>query len=344
MVDTRFHPSPGPIALGAALASLGGSRKLDGIEVGDIVITGADELQVAGRGQLAFAAQPRYRDALRESDAGIIIVHPSLSDAVPRGSVAIVDEQAHELFIELLQRLYPSTALEMTAGQFEADGTEPLLESNVRLAPNVVLGPGIEIGRNSVVGPNSTLGCGVTIGRDCSIGANVSIECAHIGNNVVIHPGARIGQAGFGWLGHGRTNRRIPQLGRVILQDGVEIGANTTIDRGALGDTVVGERTKIDNLVQIGHNCRIGRFCLIAGNAGLSGGTIVEDRVLIGGGAGTVGHLRIGSGAIIAGGAIVTKDVARGMQVAGFPAQDMKAWRREVAVLRRLNKGDSSER
>jgi UDP-3-O-[3-hydroxymyristoyl] glucosamine N-acyltransferase len=239
------------------------------------------------------------------------------------------------LFVDILELLYPRVATE--AGP-------PRLEPGVELGVNAVLGEGVEIGRNSVVGPNSTLGPGVTLGRNCIIGANVTIECAHLGNNVVVLAGARIGTPGFGWLDHGRGNRRIPQLGRVIVQDGVEVGANTTTDRGALGDTVIGEGTKIDNLVQIGHNCRIGRRCLIAGHCGLAGSTILEDSVLMGGGAASAGHLTIGRGAVLLGAAVATKDVPPGIVVAGFPAQDARLWRHEVAALRRLSRGDKSGR
>ena len=148
-----------------------------------------------------------------------------------------------------------------------------------------------------------------------------------------MHAGARIGTEGFGWLDHGRSNRKIPQLGRVIVQDRVEIGANSTIDRGALGDTVIGEGTKIDNLVQIGHNCRIGRNCLIAGMAGLAGSTILEDSVMIGGGAITTGHLTIGAGSIVLARAVVTKDVKRGrtrrgLSGAGRTCAGGARWRR----------------
>ena len=161
---------------------------------------------------------------------------------------------------------------------------------------------------------------------------------------MVLHAGARIGSEGFGWLDHGRSNRKIPQLGRVIVQDRVEIGANSTVDRGALGDTVIGEGTKIDNLVQIGHNCRIGRNCLLAGMAGLAGSTVLEDSVMIGAAAITTGHLTIGAGSIVLARAVVTKDVKRGGRVGGFPAQDVKDWRRETATLRLMSKGNKSGR
>ena len=223
------------------------------------------------------------------------------------------------------------------------DGYDPepgAADIDVTLGTNVVVGPGVEIGRGTVIGANTVIGAGVTIGRNCVIAANTTIDCAHIGNDVVLHSGVRIGTEGFGWLDFGHSNRKIPQLGRVIIQDRVEIGANSTVDRGALGDTVIGEGTKVDNLVQIGHNCRIGRYCLIAAMTGLSGSTIVGDGVLMGGGVGTSGHLSIGDGSVIHGRAAVTKDWPAGSKLAGAPAQDIRDFWRELATMRKLSKGE----
>jgi UDP-3-O-[3-hydroxymyristoyl] glucosamine N-acyltransferase len=217
-----------------------------------------------------------------------------------------------------------------------------LIESDVRIGANVVIGPNVEIGRGTVIGPNTVIGAGVCIGRNCTIASNCTIECAYLGNGVVLHPGVRIGAEGFGWLDQGRSNRKIPQLGRVILQDRVEIGANSTVDRGALGDTVIGEGTKIDNLVQIGHNCHIGRNCLIAATAALGGSTTVEDSVLMAGGAGSTGHETIGARSIVYARAVITKDVAPGSRVGGYPAQDQLQWKREQAAIRRLARGAES--
>ena len=263
---------------------------------------------------------------------------------VPAATVALLARDPHALFVELLDLLYPGNTRGTLTALLGPHDSLPITENDVRLGPGVVLGPGVEIGRGSVIGPNSVIGAGVTIGRHAVIGSNCSIECAYLGNDVVVHSGARIGSEGFGWLDLGRSNRKIPQLGRVIVQDRVEIGANSTIDRGALGDTVVGEGTKIDNLVQIGHNCRIGRNCLIAGTAALAGSTIVEDAVMFGGGAASSGHLTIGAGSVLAARTLVTKDLPAGSHVAGYPAEEMRTWRRGIATVRRMSKRTQSGR
>jgi len=341
MVDTRFHSFAGPIALGRLLSAVDFEQAS---AAADTLIEGADELHLAGPGHVALASHESYRGALRLTRATAVVVTEALAGDVPPGTLALHAKDPRALFVRILEQLYPANTRNKVADLLRVDDVAPVIEYDVQLATGVVLGPGVEIGRGSVIGPNSVIGAGVTIGRNVVIGSNCSIECSYLGNDVVIHSGARIGTEGFGWLGIGRTNRKIPQLGRVIVQDRVEIGANTTIDRGALGDTVVGEGTKIDNLVQIGHNCRIGRNCLIAGTAGLAGSTIVEDGVMFGGGAASSGHLTIGAGSVLAGRAVVTKDLPAGSQVAGYPAQDMRAWRREIVTLRRLSRRTESGR
>ncbi len=339
MVDTRFHRFSGPAALGVLLAGLGRDDLVATLADQSIEVTGATELDLAGAGDVVLAAHSSYEQPLRATKAGIAVVLPGLSEAVPAGTVALVSDKAHHLFADILEALYPASTAGVISGIREDLGA-PILERDVTIGSNVVVGSGVEIGRGTIIGANTVIGAGVTIGRNCIIAPNCTIDCAHLGNGVVLHSGVRIGTEGFGWLDFGISNRKIPQLGRVIVQDRVEIGANSTIDRGALGDTVIGEGTKIDNLVQIGHNCRIGRNCLIAAMSGLSGSTIVEDGVLMGGGVGTSGHLRIGAGSMVHGRAAVTKDWPAGSKLAGAPAQDIKDFWREIAVVRKLSKGD----
>lgn len=338
MVDTRFHRFAGPFPIGQILAALGHADLLTS-DRADLVITGVAELDLAGPGDLALAAHADYSEELRGTAAGAVLVTPALRDSVPATCLAIVLDKPHPLFADILDHLYPADTRAVIAG-LRDDLPVPMIERDVTIGANVVIGAGVEIGRGTVIGANSVIGAGVTIGRNCLIAANSTIDCAHIGNEVIIHAGVRIGTEGFGWLDHGRSNRKLPQLGRVLIQDRVEIGANSTIDRGALGDTMIGEGTKIDNLVQIGHNCRIGRNCLIAAMTGLAGSTIVEDSVLMGGGAGTSGHLTIGAGSVIHGRAAVTKDWPPGSKLAGAPAQDIRDFWREIATVRKLSKGD----
>ncbi|NGP17716.1 UDP-3-O-(3-hydroxymyristoyl)glucosamine N-acyltransferase [Devosia aurantiaca] len=339
MVDTRFHRFAGPIALGNLLAQVGQPDLVSQLANPDLVIKGVAELDLAGPNEIGLAAQPSYIEELRRSTAGVVVVSAALREAVPEASVAVVADKPHNLFADLLDFLYPDSTRNIIAGTREDLG-EKLIERDVTIGANVVIGAGVEIGRGTVIGANTVIGPGVTIGRNCTIAANCSIDCAHLGNEVVLHSGVRIGTEGFGWLDLGRGNRKIPQLGRVIVQDRVEIGANSTVDRGALGDTVIGDGTKIDNLVQIGHNCRIGRNCLIAAMSGLSGSTVLGDGVLVGGGVGTSGHMSIGSGSVVHGRAAVTKDWPAGSKLAGAPAQDIRDFWREIAVMRKLSKGE----
>ncbi|HEV7719594.1 MAG TPA: UDP-3-O-(3-hydroxymyristoyl)glucosamine N-acyltransferase [Arsenicitalea sp.] len=340
MVDTRFHPSTGPLPLRTLLASAGEAISIDDERARFLMISGAQELNLAGPSHIALAAHKDYLDGLRHTSAGAVIVLPALREAVPDSTIAIVSDRPHDVFATLLHELYPGDTRAVVAAGAVAPEIAPLIEENVTIGANVVLGSGVEIGRGTVIGPNTVIGAGVTIGRNCVIASNCSIDCAHLGNNVVLHAGVRIGTEGFGWLDFGRNNRKVPQLGRVIIQDSVEIGANSTVDRGALGDTMIGEGSKLDNLVQIGHNCRIGRHCLIAATSGLSGSTILGDGVLLGGGVGTSGHLSIGAGTTVYGRAAVTKDWPEGSKLAGAPAQDIRDFWKELAILRRLSKGD----
>lgn len=338
MVDLRFHAYAGPQTISDLLA-LAEHPSNDAAEDNGILIHGANEIGLAGKGDIVLLAKKSYAAELEGCAASVVVTSSALVDLVPDGILCIVAENPQALFTKILELLYPN-AIRHIALTSLWNNDAPTFEDDVAVGSGAVIGANVEIGSGSIIGPNSVIGAGVTIGRDTIVGANVSIECAHIGDHVIIHAGARIGTQGFGWLDHGKTNTKIPQLGRVIIQDHVEVGTNSTIDRGALGDTSIGEGTKIDNLVQIGHNCRIGRNCLIAASTGLSGSTIVGDSVLMGGGVGTSGHLSIGENSVIHGRAAVTKDWPAGSMLAGAPAQDIKGFWRELAVLRRLVKGD----
>ena len=210
------------------------------------------------------------------------------------------------------------------------------IEDGAVIEPGAIIGPEARIGRGSRIAAGAVIGYRVTIGRDCYVGPQASIMHTLVGNRVILHAGVRIGQDGFGFAMGREGHLKVPQVGRVIIQDDVEIGANSAVDRGALKDTIIGEGTKIDNLVQIGHNVVIGRHCVIVGQVGISGSTELGDFVVMGGQSGAIGHIKIGSGAQIAGGSHPKGDVPPGAVLAGTPARPFRQWAREVAAVQRL--------
>jgi len=273
----------------------------------------------------------RFGDTLAAARPSACFLPPDLADHVPPGCVALSTsnpQAAYALAAHRLHRPRPGGASPVAP--------DALLETGVVLAPGVVVGPGAQIGRNTRIGANSVIGPGVTIGRDCEIAANVTIGFALIGDRVRIFAGAVIGEPGFGATVGPKGLIDIPQLGRVILQDGVTIGANTTVDRGAYDDTVIGENTKIDNLVQIAHNVRVGRNCVMAGQAGIAGSVNIGDGAQFGGRAGVADHLTIGSGARVGAAAGVMKDIPPGETWGGTPARPIRQWLKETAWLARM--------
>jgi len=218
------------------------------------------------------------------------------------------------------------------------------LEDGVTVEPAAVVGPRAEIGSGTVIAATAVIGSEVRIGRDCSIGAGAFISNALLGDRVIIHPGCRIGRDGFGFVMGGEGHLKVPQVGRVIIQDDVEIGAGSTIDRGAIRDTVIGEGTKIDNLVQVGHNVSIGRHCVLVAQTGISGSSTLEDFVVLGARVGVNNNVTIGEGAQIAAISVVHGDVPPGARWGGTPAKPVKQWFREMMILERLARGkDSAE-
>ena len=340
MSEPVFFPKNPPLTL-RQIAEIAGAALPEGADP-DSTVSGVAPLESAGGNDLAYMDNPKYADALARTGARACLVSRRFAAKVPAATVALVIDQPYHAYAEILARLYPAAA--RPGSSFGASGVSPgsfvhptaRLEHGVVVDPGAVIGPGAEIGAGTVVGAGAAIGPQVRIGRDCSMAAGASIANALIGNRVIIHPGARIGQDGFGYA-MGRTgHRKVPQVGRVIIQDGVEIGANTTIDRGASRDTVIGEGTKIDNLVQIAHNVVIGRHCIIVAQVGISGSATLEDFVVLGGQVGVVGHVRIGIGAQIAGSSNVNSDVPPGARWGGTPAKPMRDWFREITTLKTL--------
>jgi UDP-3-O-[3-hydroxymyristoyl] glucosamine N-acyltransferase len=300
-------------------------------------------LDDATSGDVSFFDNRRYIAALGRTQAGAVFVSPDFKDRLPSGAAPLLSPDPYRAFAKSLELFFPDAQYTKVAGR-DAGAVSPCaqIEEDVVIEQGAIVGPEAQIGRGTRIAAGAVIGFRVAVGRDCFIGPNVNITHALIGNRVIIHAGACIGQDGFGFVMGPQGHYKVRQVGRVIIQDDVDIGANTTIDRGALRDTIIGEGTKIDNLVQIAHNVVIGRHCVIVAQTGISGSTVLEDYVAMGGQSGTVGHIRIGSGAQIGAQSGVSTDVPRGERWAGYPAKLASSWAREVALLKRLTRRKTS--
>lgn len=336
MADPRFFRRAGPFRIAELVrmcdAELGGGGDPD-IEIEDVAPLGA-----AGPADLSFLDNQRYLPALEESRAGACLLHPDFAARAPSGMQLLLSRRPYRSYALAAQAFYPEPAFEPgIAPTAVVDGSAAIGEGT-RIEAGAVVGSGAEIGRNCRIGANTVVGDAVRIGDGTVVGPNAVLSHCLVGSRVVIFAGARIGQAGFGFAIDPAGHVKIPQLGRVIIEDDVEIGANSTIDRGAGPDTVIGAGTMIDNMVHIGHNVRVGRGCVLAGQVGISGSTELGDLVVLGGQAGLAGHLRIGSGAQIAAQSGILRDVEPGERVMGTPAKPLRRFFREVATLERLSR------
>jgi UDP-3-O-[3-hydroxymyristoyl] glucosamine N-acyltransferase len=274
--------------------------------------------------------------ALEACEAGAVIVHEDMAASVPEGGVAIVVADPLTAWAHVAALFYPLPPPVPGVHPSAVVAPTAQVDPSAEIGPLCVIGERAIIGPGTRIGPLASIGPGVVIGRDVRIGSHASVSHALVGDRAYIYPGARIGQDGFGFAMTPDGFHTVPQLGRVVIENDVEVGANTTIDRGAMDDTVVGSGTRIDNLVQIGHNVRVGRGCVLVAQCGISGSVVLEDHVVIAGQAGIAGHLRVGSGSRVGAQAGVMSNVPPRSDVIGSPAQPVKDCFREIAALRRV--------
>ena len=330
--DARFFHRTGPHTL-AAVAEAARTETPSRL----LMLHSVAPLQVAAAQHVSFLDNRKYADALADTKAGAVIVHPDMASRVPASAVAIVTDQPYVAWARVAALFFPVPPPVAGVHPTAVVAADAEIDPTAEIGPLAVIGSRVQIGPRCRIGSHVVLGDGVVLGSDCRVGSHASLSHALVGNRVYVYPGVRIGQEGFGFAttpdGHHLT---IPQLGRVILEDDVEVGANSTIDRGSLHDTVIGAGSRLDNLVQIGHNVRMGRGCVIVAQAAISGSTILEDHVMMGGQAGITGHLHVGRRVRIGAQAGVMADVPAGTEVVGSPAQPVRSFFREVAVLRRL--------
>ena len=346
MADPRFYDNRGPYTLAEVCAKAGvdvpagadGSAKIEDVA----------SLTGAGPGHLSFFTGKNGAAGFTQTGAGFCLVPTARFKLTerPLKTVIIPCASVQQVFAAVAELFYPESTVATWPQQTPVDPTAEIGE-RVILGPGVVIGPHAEIGDDVRIGPNTVIGPSVAVGSDCEIASNVTISHSYIGDQVLILPGAQIGQPGFGFANGTQGHIKVPQLGRVIVQDNVEIGACVTIDRGALGDTVIGEGTKIDNLVQIGHNVHVGRHCVIVSQTGISGSSVLEDFVVFGGQVGIADHARIGRGARLAARTAVApgQELAGGRDYGGVPAKPAKEWMREIyavaALIRKPKRGSN---
>ena len=338
--DARFFARSAPRTL-QALAELAGATirpPRAGAAAADVGFVGVAPLQAAAADQVSFLDNRRYLEHLAGTGAGAVIVAPGFADEVPATAAALVTARPYLAWARVAGAFHPRPAVQPGIHRTACVDAAADIDPGAEIAAFAVVGAGARIGAGTLVSAHAVIGPGVVVGRDCRIGSHVSLSHALLGHRVTLFPGARIGQDGFGFALAPDGFVTVPQLGRVLIEDDVEVGANATIDRGSAQDTVIGAGSRLDNLVQIGHNVQLGRCCIVVSQAGISGSSVLEDFVTVAAQAGLIGHIRIGEKARIGAQCGVMSDVEAGADVIGSPAMPFREFFRNVATLRRLSR------
>ena len=334
MADPRFFTNRGPHEL-AALAELAGAELATKSDP-DLMITDVAPLERAQPDELSFLDNPKYLMQFRASTAGACVVAPKFASQAPGGMNLILSDNPYLAYALIADAFYPKPLPEPGIHETALIDPSAAIDSNCRIDAYAIISPGAEIGARAHIGAHAFVGARVQIGADTILGPNVSLTNCLVGMRCQIHAGARVGERGFGFTLDPEAYIDVPQLGRVIIEDDVELGANSTIDRGSGPDTIIGAGTKIDNLVQIGHNVAVGKRCVIVAQAGIAGSAHLEDFVILGGQAGISGHIEVSAGAQIGAQSGVMRDVPARARMIGSPAMPVRDFFRQITMLAKL--------
>jgi len=335
----RFFARTGPHTLAQLVAVTGGELRGDG----DRLLYAVAPLQTAGPEHVSFLDNRRYASLLGKTRAGAVLIRPAFADDLPPGTAAILLADPYVGWARVAALFHPPAPIRPGRHPSAVIADTAHVDPTAEIGPLAVIEDGAEIGPGCRIAAGAVIGARCVLGPDCRIGPLANLSHAILGARVYIYPGARIGQEGFGFATTADGHLSVPQLGRVLIGDDAEIGANTTVDRGSAQDTVIGPGCRLDNLVQVGHNVQMGRCCVIVAQVGIAGSTTMGDFVVIAGQAGFSGHTHIGDRARIGAQSGVMTDVPAGGVYVGSPAQPASDTFREVAALRRLARRPASK-
>ena len=335
MADPRFFTLAGPYRL-AELAELSGADIPRGSDP-DAVYRDVAPLETAGPDDVSFLDNKKYLNALASSKAGVCVLRSDMSDRAPEGMALLISDQSYKAYALIAKAFYPAQPYDPGVAATACVDESAKIGAGSVIMAGAVVGRNAEIGARCQIGANTVIGEAVRIGDDAIIGANATLSHCLIGARVHIYPGVRIGQRGFGFAIDPAGHVKVPQLGRVVIEDDVEIGANCCIDRGAGPDTVIGAGAMLDNMVHIAHNVKVGRGCILAGQTGIAGSSELGDGAMMGGQSGVTGHIKIGAGAQIAGQSGVVRDLAPGERVFGTPAKPVRQFFKEALTIEKLS-------